>query len=151
MIKTPVGSFAVFLTKLDSRFAHCVGFVEYDVSAVIGAFAPAAPWRRFPMFCNQYANGEDEIANILQLNRRCSAVDLPSIECEDRCSANFTNISVSRNSRSAGHTIAIECPLCAKTGSGPVLVGVGREDGLGPLRGTILLVLVVFSDIPWRQ
>ena len=68
-----------------------------------------------------------------------------------RCSANFTNISVSRNSRSAGHTIAIECPLCAKTGSGPVLVGVGREDGLGPLRGTILLVLVVFSDIPWRQ
>lgn len=28
---------AVYLTKLDSRFAHCVGFVDFDVTAVIGA------------------------------------------------------------------------------------------------------------------
>lgn len=92
---------------------------------------------KIPHVLHQYANGEDEIANILQLDPRRSAVDLPSIECEQRigyddgCSANFTNISVSRSSKSAGHTIAIECPLCAKTGSGPVLVGVGKEDGLG--------------------
>ena len=96
---------------------------------------------KIPNILHQYVNGEDEIANILQVSPRISAADLPSIECDrrigynDGCSANFTNISnmLPRNSQSAGQTIAIECPLCVKTGSGPVLVGVGRKDGLGQM------------------
>ena len=55
-----------------------------------------------------------------------------------------------RNSQSAGQTIAIECSLCAKTGSGPVLVGVGRKDGLGQTLRNIIFHLATAWNHSFR-
>ena len=126
---------AVFLFEYVRFSQFEIGFFARSVSPRGRSLA------KIPNVMHQDVNCEDEIANILQVSPRVSAVDLPSIQCDrrfgynDGCSANFTNISnmLPHNSQSAGHTIAINCGLCVKAKSRPVLVGVGRKDGLGQM------------------
>lgn len=69
---------AVYLTKLDSHFAHCVGFVLWILmsAAETLGLCTSCSLAKIPNLLHQHVNGEDEIANIPQVTPHILAVNI---------------------------------------------------------------------------
>ena len=99
---------AVYLTKFDSEVIHFLyipSVLWNMMSMLLLALCTSCSLAKSPNILHQYADGEGEITNILQVSPRVSESTFPSIECEQRighddgCSALFNKVSLSRHSQ----------------------------------------------------
>ena len=90
-----------YIYKSNSIHVLHIALVVWNLMSLLFlALCTSRSLAKIPNIRHQYVNGEDEIASILRVSPRISAVDLPSIECErrigynDGCSGNSTNFSI---------------------------------------------------------